>query len=60
MKKTTEKAWALVMAAALCITTIAIPADARIKKPKLNVKKMTLKTGQKKKLQLKNVKKVKK
>ena len=60
MKKTTEKAWALVMAATLCITTIAIPADARIKKPKLNVKKMTLKTGQKKKLQLKNVKKVKK
>ena len=60
MKKTTEKTVALVMAAALCITTAAVPVDAKVKKPKLSTKKMTLSTGTKKKLQIKNARQVKK
>ena len=35
MKKTTEKTLALAMAAVLCITTVAVPVDAKVKKPKL-------------------------
>lgn len=54
MKKTTEKTVALVMAAALCITSVVLPADAKVKKPKLSTKKMTLKTGMKKKIEVKN------
>ena len=60
MKKTTEKMLALAMAAALCITTVAVPVDAKVKKPKLSTKNMTLNTGAKKKLQIKNAGKVKK
>lgn len=60
MKKTTEKTLALAMAAALCITTVAVPVDAKVKKPKLSTKNMTLNTGAKKKLQIKNAGKVKK
>lgn len=60
MKKTTEKTLALVMVAALCITTAAVPVDAKVKKPKLSTKKMTLRTGTKKKLQIKNAGQVKK
>lgn len=60
MKKTTEKTLALAMAAVLCITTVAVPVDAKVKKPKLSTKKMILNTGEKKKLQIKNVGKVKK
>ena len=60
MKKTTEKTLALAMAAVLCITTVAVPVDAKVKKPKLSTKKMILNTGEKKKLQIKNAGKVKK
>ena len=60
MKKTTEKTLALAMAAVLCITTVAVPVDAKVKKPKLSTKKMILNTGKKKKLQIKNAGKVKK
>lgn len=60
MKKTTEKTLALAMAAVLCITTVAVPVDAKVKKPKLSTKNMTLNTGAKKKLQIKNAGKVKK
>ena len=47
MKKTTEKTLALAMAAVLCITTVAVPVDAKVKKPKLSIKKMILNTGEK-------------
>lgn len=60
MKKATEKTLALAMAAVLCITTVAVPVDAKVKKPKLSTKKMILNTGEKKKLQIKNAGKVKK
>ena len=60
MKETTEKTVALVMAAALCITSVVLPADAKVKKPKLNTKKMTLKLGTKKKIEVKNAGNVKK
>lgn len=60
MKKTTEKTLALAMAAVLCITTVAVPVDAKVKKPKLSIKKMILNTGEKKKLQIKNAGKIKK
>lgn len=60
MKKTTEKTLALAMAAVLCITTVTVPVDAKVKKPKLSIKKMILNTGEKKKLQIKNAGKIKK
>ena len=60
MKKTTEKTLALAMAAVLCITTVAVPVDAKVKKPKLSIKKMILNTGEKKKIKIKNAGKVKK
>lgn len=60
MKKTTEKTLALAMAAVLCITTVAVPVDAKVKKPKLSIKKMILNTGEKKKIKIKNAGKIKK
>ena len=48
------------MAAVLCITTVAVPVDAKVKKPKLSIKKMILNTGEKKKIKIKNAGKVKK
>ena len=54
MKINVKKALATLAAAAMIVTSVQCPAASAAKKPALNSKKITLKTGQKKTLKVKN------
>lgn len=61
MRKPMKKTLAMIMVGTLCITSVVtVSTDAKVKKPKLNLKKISLNMKQKKKLQLKNAVNVKK
>lgn len=61
MRKPMKKTLAMIMVGTLCITSVVtVSTDAKVKKPKLNLKKISLNMKQKKKLQLKNTANVKK
>lgn len=61
MRKPMKKTLAMIMVGTLCITSVVtVSTDAKVKKPKLNLKKISLNIKQKKKLQLKNTANVKK
>ena len=61
MKRKNQKAMALLMVTALSISSVfTMPASAKVAKPKLSKKRITMWAGTKKKVTIKNAKAVKK